>query len=169
MYLLSRLLSLLPLSLAVTTRACKKKLKFICGVDALIGSATTFIENNPQARLRQTTDASDAGVGAVVEQESNAQCKPIAFFSAKLSPTQSNYSTFFKELLAIYVAIKQFRHHLESRHFMIFTDHKPLTNGHAEQFRQIYSSRTQTQLQFTTDLRYVKGENNTVADTLSRT
>ena len=122
-----------------------------------------FIENNPQARLRLTTDASDAGVGAAVEQESNAQCKPIAFFSEKLSPTQSRYSTFSRELLAIYLAIK---------HFTIFTDHKPLTTA-IQNSSDKYTARELRHLdyisQFTTDLRYVKGENNSVADTLSRT
>ena len=31
------------------------------------------------------------------------------------------------ELLAIYEALKHFRHMLEARHFTILTDHKPLT------------------------------------------
>ena len=66
----------------------------------------------------------------MVEQESNAQCKPIVFFSAKLSLTQSTYSTFSRELLAIYLAIKHFRHLLEGWHFSIFTNHKLLTTQH---------------------------------------
>ena len=118
-----------------------------------------------------SSDVSDTGVGTAVEPESSAQCKSVAFSSAKLSPTQSRYNTFSRELLAIYLAIKHFQH-LEGRHFSIFTDHKPLTTAMhnnsdkytAHEFRHLdYIS------QFTTDLRYVKGENNTVADTLSRT
>ena len=36
-------------------------------------------------------------------------------------------STFDRELLAIYLAIKHFRHFVEGREFYIATDHKPLT------------------------------------------
>jgi cleavage and polyadenylation specificity factor subunit 1 len=37
------------------------------------------------------------------------------------------YSTYDCELLAVYEAVKHFRHMLEARHFTIFTDHKPIT------------------------------------------
>lgn len=67
-----------------------------------------FIEHDPTTRISLTTDASDTGVGAVVEQEFNSQHKPIVFFSAKLLQTQARYSTFCHELLAIYLAIKHF-------------------------------------------------------------
>ena len=45
----------------------------------------------------------------------------------KLKYTEKRYSTFGHELLAIYLAIRNFRHFLEGRDFIIFTDHKPLT------------------------------------------
>ena len=99
-------------------------------------------------------------------------CKPTAFFSAKLSPTQSRYSTFSMELWEIYLTIKHFRHLLGDRNFSIFTDHKPLTTAMQNSSNK-YTAHELKHLdyisQFTTDLRYVKGENNTVADTLSRT
>ena len=47
----------------------------------------SYIKDDPQTHLTLTTDSSDAGVGAVVEQECDSQRKPIAFFSAKLSPS----------------------------------------------------------------------------------
>lgn len=37
------------------------------------------------------------------------------------------YNTYDRELLVIYEAVKHFRHMLEARHILIFTDHKPLT------------------------------------------
>lgn len=132
----------------------------------------SFINNDPNTKIFVTTDASEAGIGAVVEQQLNADRKPIAFFSAKLSAAQRKYSTFSRELLAIYLSIRHFRHILEGRHFVIFTDHKPLTsamNVNADK----YASREIRHLdyisQFTTDIRHVKGKDNTVADTLSRT
>ena len=39
---------------------------------------------------------------------------------------ESLYSTFGRELLAVYLAIRHFRHMLEGRDFTIFTDHKLL-------------------------------------------
>jgi hypothetical protein len=45
----------------------------------------------------------------------------------KLNPAQQNYSTYERELLAIYEAVKHFHHMLEARHFIIFTDYNPIT------------------------------------------
>jgi len=54
--------------------------------------------------------------------------QPLAFFSRKLSPAQQKYSAYDWELLAIYKAVKYFRHMLEARNFTVLTDHKPLTH-----------------------------------------
>jgi hypothetical protein len=39
----------------------------------------------------------------------------------------NRYSTFGRELLAVYLSIRHFRHHLEAHQFFVLTDHKPLT------------------------------------------
>ena len=72
------------------------------------------------------TDASDSAVGAVLQQYDQGTWQPLSFFSKKLSNTERRYSTFDRELLAVYLAIKHFRHLLEGRHFHVLTDHKPL-------------------------------------------
>lgn len=72
-------------------------------------------------------DASDSAVGAVLQQCVDGQWQPISFFSKKLEPSETCYSTFDRELLAIYLAIKHFRCFLEGRTFHVVTDHKPLT------------------------------------------
>ena len=74
-------------------------------------------------------------------------------------------------MLAIYLAIKHFRYFIEGRIFTVFTDHAPLCKAIFS--RSLNSSpRQQRHLdfitQFTSDLRYVKGEKNVVADCLSR-
>jgi hypothetical protein len=74
------------------------------------------------------TDASDYAIGAVLSQRQNSQWKPIAFLSKALSPTQRNYEIYDKELLAIMLALQEFRHYLIDANevFEIWTDHANL-------------------------------------------
>ena len=95
----------------------------------------------------------------------------MATFSRKLQPAERNYSTFDRELLGIYGAIKHFRHFVEGRQFHVLTDHKPLTflpscqsNRHSP--RQV--RHLDYILQFTSDICHIRGTDNAVADALSR-
>ena len=92
-----------------------------------IANAALLFYPKPDAPTCLMTDASDIAVGAVLQQYVNGQWCPISFFSRKMTPTQTRYSTFDRELLAVYLAIRHFSHFLEGRHFKVFTDHKPLT------------------------------------------
>ena len=89
----------------------------------------------------------------------------------KLSKSQTNWSAYDRELLATYSSIKKFRHMLEGREFSIYTDQKPLTDAFKQKPEKC-SPRQRRHLdfisQFSTDIRYVKGEQNVVADALSR-
>ena len=49
-------------------------------------------------------------VGAVLAQ---ADDRPISFFSKKFTDAEKKYSTFDRELLAVFLSIKHFRHVLE--------------------------------------------------------
>ncbi|PIK40291.1 hypothetical protein BSL78_22869 [Apostichopus japonicus] len=117
------------------------------------------------------TDASDVAVGGVLNQCVNGQWKPLSFFSKKLKPAETRYSTFGRELLAIYLVIKHFRHWLEGRRFFILTDHKPLVFSSSTSPDR-YSPREIRHLdfisQFTSDIRHIKGSENQAADALSR-
>ncbi|BHF84038.1 hypothetical protein SprV_0902718800 [Sparganum proliferum] len=128
------------------------------------------LSSYPNAQLILTTDASNSAVGAVLHQQVNDQLQPLAFFSQKLQPAQTRYSTFSRELLAIYLAIRHFRHLLEGRDFSVHTDHKPLTYA-LKTKPDRYSPREVRHLdyisQFTADIRYVRGGDNVVADALS--
>ena len=73
------------------------------------------------------TDASDIAAGAVLQQFRKGNWTPLAYFSKKLTTTEMKYSTFDRELLAIYLAVKHFRYFVEGRIFHVITDHKPLT------------------------------------------
>ena len=95
----------------------------------------------------------------------------MSFFSKKLSPTETRYSAFDRELLEVYATIRHFRHNLEGREFYVNTDLKPLTyvmNSTAERPSSRQTMHLAFIAEFTTDIRCVKGETNFVADTLSR-
>ncbi|BHF74015.1 hypothetical protein SprV_0401709900 [Sparganum proliferum] len=66
------------------------------------------LSSDPHAQLIFTTDAFYSAVGAVLHQQVNNQLQPLAFFSQNLQPAQTRYSTFSRELLAVYLAIRHF-------------------------------------------------------------
>ena len=136
-----------------------------------LAGATLLTHPQRDATLAIMTDASDVAVGAVLQQRTAGQWQPIAYFSRKLKPAEVRYSTFDRELLAIYLSIRHFRHMVEGREFAIYTDHKPLTRALTSKSTQ-HSPRQIRHLdfvsQFTSDIRHVKGTENPVADALSR-
>ena len=132
--------------------------------------ATLLVHPRSDAEFAVSTDASHLHVGAALEQRTDKGWEPISFFSKKLSPTQSKYSTFDRELLAAYQAIQHFRYFVEGRNFTVYTDHKPLTTALFTKADR--SPRQANHLdyisQFTSDIRFIEGEKNKVADYLSR-
>ena len=117
------------------------------------------------------TDVSDTAIGAVLQQHVNDTWHPISFFSRKMTPAETRYSTFDRELLAVYLAIKHFRHFLEGRPFHVLTDHKPLIFA-LNTRSDCHSPRQARHLdyisQFTFTIRFVHGLDNVIADALSR-
>ena len=140
--------------------------------DAL-AAATCLAHPSPTAETCINTDASDTAVGAVLQQHNfiAGVWTPICFFSRKLHSAETKYSAFDKGLLAMYLAVKKFRHFIEGRQFTLFTDHKPLTFAFSSASDK-WSPRQQRHLafvsEFTTNVRHVPGVDNVVADALSR-
>ena len=136
-----------------------------------LSSATLLSHPKLNAITALTTDASDHGAGAVLEQYVDKQWVPLAFFSKKFRPAQTKYSAYDRELLAIHLAIRHFRYFLEGRNFTVFTDHKPISlaiTKKAEAATAIQSRWLSAISSFTTDIRHVQGKDNPVADALSR-
>lgn len=137
----------------------------------ILSEATLLSHPLPNAQLALVTDASEFAIGSALQQYVNDEVQPLAFFSRKLTPAERKYSTYDRELLAIYSAIRYFRHMLEGRDFIVLTDHKPLTFAFQQKTEKC-SPRQIRHLefisQFTTNLRHVSGNKNAVADALSR-
>ena len=136
-----------------------------------LANATLLTHPSSDLPTSLAVDASDTAVGGVLQQFSQGDWHPIAFFSRRLNPAESRYSTFGRELLAIYLAIKHFRHFLEGRDFGVLTDHKPLTyalNSRPDRHSPREARHLDYVSQFTSDIRHIHGRDNTVADALSR-
>ncbi len=73
-------------------------------------------------------DASEGAVGAVLSQKKNRKWRPVAFMSKSLSTTECNYKIYEKELLAIMLALDEWRHYLMGAtvDVEIWTDHQNL-------------------------------------------
>ena len=97
--------------------------------------------------------------------------QPLAFFSKQLRPRETKYSTFDRELLGLYLAIRHFKFYIEGRNFTSYTDHKPLV-GAMSKISDPWTARQQRQLayisEFSTDIRHISGKTNVVVDCLSR-
>ncbi|GJR78670.1 transposon ty3-G gag-pol polyprotein [Tanacetum coccineum] len=111
------------------------------------------------------TDASEYGIGAVLQQQGH----PIAFFSKTLAPKHQSLSTYEKELLVVILALKKWRGYLLDMHFKIRTDHFSL--------KYVLDQRTTTPFQskwlpkllgFDYEIEYKKRKENMVANALSK-
>ena len=97
--------------------------------------------------------------------------RPISFFSKKLTPTETKYSTFGRELVAAYLVVRNFRNLLEGRNFYILTYHKPLLGAFqsgSDRYSPHETRHLDDLIQFTSDIRFIKGCENVPADAMSR-
>lgn len=97
--------------------------------------------------------------------------QPLCFFLRKLSETEKKYSTYDRELLAIFTTVKYFRLMIEGNQFIIFTDHKVITYAFSQKmvkFTPRQSRNLDFIVKFSKDIRHISGKNNTVADALFR-
>ena len=136
-------------------------------------SAPLLKHPDPALPFVVEVDASEVGVGAVLSQRQGNPAKlfPCAYFSRKLSQAERNYDVGNRELLAIKLAIEEWRHWLEgAQHpFVIYTDHKNLEyirTAKRLNTRQARWALFFTRFQFI--ISYRPGSKNTKADALSR-
>ncbi|KAK3553874.1 hypothetical protein QTP70_012711 [Hemibagrus guttatus] len=93
-------------------------------------TAPLLVHPDPELPFIVEVNASTTGVGAVLSQQQGNPQKlhPCAFFSRKLNPAEMNYDIGNRELLAVKLALEEWRHWLEgAKHpFTVLTDHKNL-------------------------------------------
>ncbi|KAI2665727.1 Transposon Tf2-9 polyprotein [Labeo rohita] len=115
----------------------------------LFTSAPILTLPDPETPFVVEVDAADSGVGAVLSQRSSVDNKlhSCAYFSRKLTPTQRNYDIGNRELLAVKMALEEWRHWLEWArfNFLIWTDHQILTYIREAKRVQEYKTRCPVQ------------------------
>ena len=91
-------------------------------------NAVTLQHPSQTAQVQLNTKASTTHVGAALLQREDEQqpWAPVAFYSKSLNTAQRKYSTYDRELLAAFLAVKKFCHMLDGREFTLKTDHKSL-------------------------------------------
>lgn len=140
---------------------------------SLFTSAPILIQPDPSRQFIVEVDASDTGVGAVLSQTTcpDNRLHPCAFFSRRLSPAERNYDVGNRELLAVKLALEEWRHWLEGSEqpFLVWTDHKNL--AYIQSAKRLNSRQARWALffsRFNFTLSYRPGSRNTKPDALSR-
>ncbi|BHF71089.1 hypothetical protein SprV_0401414300 [Sparganum proliferum] len=139
---------------------------------ALVSAPLLALPNvNPDAPpFILDTDASGFAIGAVLSQtDAQGVEHPICFASNTLTKAQRNYCTFRRELLAIITFVRQFKHLLIGRRFILRTDHKALQWLQSIKDPMDQLARWQEFLQdFDFDCQFRPGHKHGNADALSR-
>ncbi|KAG9225881.1 hypothetical protein CCMSSC00406_0006497 [Pleurotus cornucopiae] len=132
---------------------------------------TVIDHDNPgDNKIFVTTDASDLGTGAVLSFGPDwKSARPVAFKSKQLNDAEKNYPTHDKEMLAIVRTLRKWRTDLLGASFEVYTDHRTLEFFNKQRDlskKQLRWSEFLADYDFV--IKYVRGEDNSVADALSR-
>lgn len=166
----------------LTTKECNKNFPSWTGahhtafeaVKALVVSAdclTVIDHDNPgNNKIFVTCNASDYRTGAVLSWGPTWEtARPVAFDSMQLKGAQKNYPVHEKELLSIMRTLKKWRSDLLGSPIHVYTNHRTLENFETQKDLSRRQARWQEFMsQYEMDIIYIRGEDNTVADALSR-
>ncbi|XP_063054507.1 uncharacterized protein LOC134448779 [Engraulis encrasicolus] len=118
------------------------------------------------------TDASNAGLGAVLAQEQQGAERVIAYASRSLHPAEkndANYSSFKLELLALKWALSEkFKDYLWGAQVTVVTDNNPLVHLQTARLGAVEQRWVAQLANFNYQIRYRPGKQHTNADVLSR-
>ncbi|GBG60201.1 hypothetical protein CBR_g3445 [Chara braunii] len=115
-----------------------------------------------------TTDASQYGIGTVLQQDDNGY-RPVEFMSARMPSEKVATSTYERELYALKQALEHWKHYLLGRNFKVYSDHETLRWLKTQAKMTPKLTRWAPKIdQYDFELKPLKGKYNVVADALSR-
>ncbi|KAL0161345.1 hypothetical protein M9458_045070, partial [Cirrhinus mrigala] len=135
-------------------------------------SAPILTIPDPERPFVVEVDASEVGIGAILSQrDGDGKLHPCAFMSHRLSEAERNYHVGDRELLAVKLALEEWRHWLEGAEhpFQVLTDHKNLE--YLQQAKRLNPRQARWSLffnRFQFLLSYRPGTKNVKPDALSR-
>ena len=114
------------------------------------------------------TDASQAGIGAVLLQSYPEGKRPVCYMSKKFTSFQQRWPAIEQECFAIVTAVKHWHHYLHGQSFILETDHRPLEallqktqqNSKCERWRLLLQTYDFT-------VKHIPGASNCMPDYLS--
>jgi hypothetical protein len=138
----------------------------------LLSSPPVLIMPDFEQDFWLTTDASDEGLAAVLENrtQKGKLLGVVSYWSRAVKPQEKKYTVREKECLAIVDAMKFFRHILLGREFIVRTDHFSLTYLLSQQKTPQHriARWIDTLAEYNFRIRHLSGNKNSAADALSR-
>lgn len=142
-------------------------------VKSLLCSAPVLAYFDLNRSTRIAVDASQVGLGAVLEQKQDKEeWKPVMFASRSLTDTEQRYSNIEREGLGVLWGCEKFQEYLIGTQFTVLTDHKPLVTLLGKKPLMDLSPRLQRfrmrLARFDFKIEYTPGKTFFTPDTLSR-
>ena len=114
-------------------------------------------------------DVNDYAMGVVLGKRTDKIFKAIYYANKTFNDAQENYSTTEKEMLAMVFSCEKFRPYILGSHVIIHTDHATIKYLMAKKYAKQRLIRWVLLLQeFDLDIKDKKGNDNVIADHLSR-
>ncbi|GBG89487.1 hypothetical protein CBR_g49278 [Chara braunii] len=124
---------------------------------------------DPSLPFVVTTNASQYGIGAVLQQDDGNGYRPVEFMSARMPCEKVAASTYERELYALRQALDHWKHYLLGRHFKVYSNHETLRWLKTQAKMTPKLTRWAAEIdQFDFELKPVKGKYSVVVDALSR-
>ncbi|GBG81252.1 hypothetical protein CBR_g31924 [Chara braunii] len=124
---------------------------------------------DPSLPFVVTTDASQYGIGVVLQQDDGNGYRPVEFMSVRMPSEKVATSTYERELYALRQALEHWKHYLLGRHFKVYSDHETLRWLKTQAKITPKLTRWAAEIdQYDFELKPVKGKYNVAAGALSR-
>ncbi|GBG91638.1 hypothetical protein CBR_g52672 [Chara braunii] len=124
---------------------------------------------DPSLPFVVTTDASQYGIGVVLQQDNDNGYRHIELMSARMPSEKVATSTYERELYALRQTLEHWTHYLLGRHFKVYSDHETLRWLKTQAKMTPKLTRWAIEIdQYDFELKPVKAKYNVVADALSR-